>query len=139
MHIDKESKFDNEQKVFCIEKYNDKPTCTLCNGEKKVIIKTSQKEFETDCPICDGTGKCENEYEVILWKLKVNNPWNIDGIFMTIWKDGKTEFSYGIDYKYPDHGGCSMSIDESDCFPSMKEALEEIQKRNAKKEIEYED
>lgn len=142
MDINVKSKFDIEQKVYCIESYREHPTCKVCEGSGLANIINSRGTHEIECPNCNGTGKSYGEYELILWKMKCGElTWEIDGLNMWLWKHEKdvTSFSYSVTYAYPQGGFCSTTIDETNCFTTLKEALEEIEKRNANPKYDWDD
>lgn len=134
MDINIKPKFKIDQEVFCIQTYKEKPVCEICEGLGRVVIK--EKEF--DCPNCYGTGK-QGRYSTILWKLNTEHviSWTIDGIFMTLWKNRKPLFSYGITMRFENGGSCHSTIDENNCFLTLEEALKEIKRRNTDPEIEH--
>jgi hypothetical protein len=132
MKIDIESKFNIDQKVYCIEDYSEYAKCETCNGEKEIKTTINNNERTIKCPDCNGTG--EGEYQLELWRLKGgSNPWVIGALYMNMWKYNNCipNFSYEVTYSHEGGGNTSTFIDEKNCFSTTLEALCEIEKRNA--------
>lgn len=87
------TKFDVNQKVFCVEKEQriiEKIPCNICNGSRAVILKG--KEYK--CPECYGHGIEKNVYEevYIVHKAVINS------IKININKDGSIYVTYRCIY-----------------------------------------
>lgn len=142
MKIKQESKFGFRDKVFCIESHKEKPTCKVCCGQKTVMMqgrKEGAKLVEVPCPVCDGSGQFSDEYEMIKWHLKSNATlWTIDAVHMHYFKEDKDpDYSYSIKQKFEGGGACFVTADEKNCFKTLNEAKEEMQRRNENPELEY--
>lgn len=137
MKIEKESKFDIKQNVYCIEEYKKEDVCEFCQGNKKITITNTKKSLEVDCPFCYGSGK-HGENRMILWRLKYEGlSCRIDGISFWLWQSNKDpKFSYSVNYAFPKGGYCSTSVSEDNCFGTLEEALAEVEKRNANPKYE---